>query len=765
MTQAAPVPSRSHEIRAVLLFLFAVLSALALLTYSAADPSLNSASSRGGILNRIGVAGAFGADFFFQVLGGAAYLLPVAFLVAALRSLRPPADEHAPRWPGILGVVLLFVSVSALPAHFYPDRFAPLGEPIPPGGVVGTLTRKALVSLFSDVGTVVILFSFLLIALIVTTRFTLAGLLRITASSLRQTMDALSGTIILRRERALRRREAAAHAAPETNPRIAVGREAAPASIEADALEPPPGAASAAKPKIRRPKTDAGTLELDLAPAARRTPDSGGAYQLPPLSLLADPPPPLSGQTKEELFANASLLEAKLRDFAVEGRVTQVYPGPIVTMYEYEPAPGVKINRVVTLADDLALALKAPAVRVGGQIPGKAAIGIEVPNPAREPVHLKAILTSPAFREPSSPLTVALGKDIFGVPVAADLARMPHLLVAGATGAGKSMGLNVMILSLLFNTHPRDVKFLLIDPKRLELSVYEDIPHLIEPVVTESKKAGEALGSLVAEMEHRYHLLAAAGARNIESYNAMIDGGQGNKNRGAVSGGSSPPAERIPYVVVVIDELADLMMVSARRVEESIARLAQMARAAGIHLILATQRPSVDVLTGVIKANFPARIAFQTASKIDSRTILDSMGAEQLLGKGDMLFMPPGTNRLQRIHGAFVTEAEIARVVAHTKAQAVPLYGTLERIMAARAEAEALAAQEAAAEERDDLYEQARSIVVSSRNASITHLQRRMRVGYNRAARMIEDMERDGIVSPPRGPNRDRDVLVPADER
>ncbi|MBI3393206.1 MAG: DNA translocase FtsK 4TM domain-containing protein [Nitrospirae bacterium] len=764
MTQAAPVPSRSHEIRAVLLFLFAVLSALALLTYSAADPSLNSASSRGGILNRIGVAGAFGADFFFQVLGGGAYLLPIAFLVAALRSLRPQADEHARRWPGILGVVLLFVSVSALSAHFYPDRF-PLGEPIPPGGVVGTLSRGALVSLFSDVGTVVILFSFLLIALIVTTRFTLAGLLQITASSLRQTAAAVSGTVVLHRERALRRREAATHAAPETKPRIAGGRETAPGSDGADELEPPPGAAGAAKPKIRRPKTDAGTLELDLGPAGRRRPDSGGVYQLPPLSLLADPPPPLTGQTKEELFANASLLEAKLRDFAVEGRVTQVYPGPIVTMYEYEPAPGVKINRVVTLADDLALALKAPAVRVGGQIPGKAAIGIEVPNPGREPVHLKAILTSPAFREPASPLTIALGKDIFGTPVAADLARMPHLLVAGATGAGKSMGLNVMILSLLFNTHPRDVKFLLIDPKRLELSVYEDIPHLIEPVVTESKKAGEALGSLVAEMEHRYHLLAAAGARNIESYNAMIDGGQGDKNRGAKSGGDSPPAERIPYVVVVIDELADLMMVSARRVEESIARLAQMARAAGIHLILATQRPSVDVLTGVIKANFPARIAFQTASKIDSRTILDSMGAEQLLGKGDMLFMPPGTNRLQRIHGAFVTEAEIARVVEHTKAQAVPLYGTLERIMAARAEAEALAAQDAAAEERDDLYEQARAIVASSRNASITHLQRRMRVGYNRAARMIEDMERDGIVSAPRGPNRDRDVLVPPDER
>jgi S-DNA-T family DNA segregation ATPase FtsK/SpoIIIE len=765
MTQAAQIPSRSHEIRAVLLFLFAVLSALALLTYSAGDPSLNSASSRGGIFNRIGVAGAFGADFFFQVLGGGAYLLPIAFLVAALRSLRPPAEELAPRWPGILGVVLLFISVSALSAHFYPDRFAPLGEPIPPGGVVGTLTRKALVSLFSDVGTVVILLSFLLIALIVTTRFTLAGLLRITASSLQRTADAVSGYVILHRQRALRRRSAAPHPQPETKPRIAGGRESAPGPGEADEMGPSAGAASAAKPTIRRPKADRETMELNLVPAARPRPDSGGPYRLPPLSLLADPPPPLSGQTKEELFANASLLEAKLKDFAVEGRVTQVYPGPIVTMYEYEPAPGVKINRVVTLADDLALALKAPAVRVGGQIPGKAAIGIEVPNPAREPVHLKAILTSPAFREPSSPLTVALGKDIFGTPVAADLARMPHLLVAGATGAGKSMGLNVMILSLLFNTRPRDVKLLLIDPKRLELSVYEDIPHLIEPVVTESKKAGEALASLVAEMERRYHLLAAAGARNIESYNAMIDAGQGAKTRGAKSGVDSPPAERIPYVVVVIDELADLMMVSARRVEEAIARLAQMARAAGIHLILATQRPSVDVLTGVIKANFPARIAFQTASKIDSRTILDSMGAEQLLGKGDMLFMPPGTNRLQRIHGAFVTEAEIARVVEHTKAQAAPLYGTLERIMAARAEAEALAAQEAAAEERDELYDQARAIVVSSRNASITHLQRRMRVGYNRAARMIEDMERDGIVSAPRGPNRDRDVLVPADER
>ncbi len=428
------------------------------------------------------------------------------------------------------------------------------------------------------------------------------------------------------------------------------------------------------------------------------------------------------------------MLEGKLADFDVEGKITHVHPGPVVTMYEFEPAPGVKINRVVSLSDDLALSLKAQSMRVS-PIPGKSTIGIEVPNKTREVVSLREIVSSDNFRKSHSLLTLALGKDIFGNPIVADLSKMPHLLVAGSTGAGKSVSINSMVMSILYKASPKEVKMLMIDPKLLELSIYEDIPHLISPVITSPKQASEALRKMVFEMERRYKMLAEKGARNIDNFNSKAH-----------------EEERLPYIVIFIDELADLMFASANEVEDSIARLAQMARAAGIHLIIATQRPSVDVITGVIKANFPARISFQVFSKIDSRTILDSQGAEQLLGKGDMLMMLPGS-RIIRVHGALITEEEISAVTGFIKSQGTPDYTIMEAIPVA----EPSEAEDSA--EKDEMYDKALEFAESVGEISISSLQRRFKIGYNRAARIMEIMEDDGLVGPPKGAGKPRDFI------
>ena len=449
---------------------------------------------------------------------------------------------------------------------------------------------------------------------------------------------------------------------------------------------------------------------------------------------------------------NSRLLEKRFLDFGVEGNVTAVHPGPVVTLFEYQPAPGVKIQKITNLADDLALAMKAMSVRIVAPLPGKSTVGIEVPNTNREDVSLKEILSSETFSDaaqgaPSGQsgwravkLALALGKDIFGKPVVVDLASMPHLLIAGATGSGKSVAINALILSLLSTATPQQVKLLLIDPKRLELAGYDNIPHLLCPVIYKPKDASRALNRLVEEMLRRYRLLAEHGVRSIESYNQRPSG-------------DSP----LPYIVAVVDELADLMLVSSREVEDALMRLAQMARAAGIHLVLATQRPSVDVLTGVIKANFSARISFQVSSKTDSRTILDANGAEQLLGNGDMLFMAPGGTKLLRIHGAFVSESEIQKVVEFIKTQGPPEYMITPLQESAAGEAAN------ALEERDDLYEQAVQLVVGTGQASASFIQRRMRVGYPRAARMIEIMEEDGIIGPPSG-SKAREVYAKQDD-
>ncbi len=483
-----------------------------------------------------------------------------------------------------------------------------------------------------------------------------------------------------------------------------------------------------------------------------------GAYKIPPASLLDMPPAEHTQVDEAALERSARVLEQKLADFGVEGRVVEVQPGPVVTMYKFEPGSGIKVSQIVNLSDDLSMALRAAAVRIQAPVPGEAVVGIEVPNRKRERVYLREILEAEEFSAEASQLTIALGKDIAGRPVAADLARMPHLLIAGATGTGKSVSIHTMIASILFNSTADDVRIILVDPKMLELSVYENIPHLLVPVVVDPEKAAAVLLWATQEMESRYLRMRELGVRNIDGYNQALASGVsvGDLKASSGPGGGShtvdPEAEpfehkRIPKIIIVIDELADLLLSEGKTVERDITRLAQKARAAGIHLILATQRPSVDVITGIIKANLPARISFQVTSRVDSRTILDSIGAERLLGAGDMLFMPPGTAKLRRLHGPFVSEHEIRKLTDFLRAQGTPEY-RMEIL-----ETKTTSDDDAAAgdEEHDEMYDEAVRIVLESNQASISMIQRRLRIGYNRAARMVEQMEREGIVMPPDG--------------
>jgi S-DNA-T family DNA segregation ATPase FtsK/SpoIIIE len=487
---------------------------------------------------------------------------------------------------------------------------------------------------------------------------------------------------------------------------------------------------------------------------------------LPPLSLLDDAPPVQETVSVQTLEFTSRLIEKKLSDFGVDAKVVAAYPGPVITRYEIEPATGVKGSQIVNLARDLARSLSLTSIRVVETIPGKNYMGLELPNPKRQIVRLTEILSSKIYHDSSSSLTVALGKDIAGNPICADLAKMPHLLVAGTTGSGKSVGINATILSLLYKSDPNDVRMILIDPKMLEMSVYEGIPHLLAPVVTDMRQAGHALNWAVSEMERRYKLMSKLGVRNLAGYNVKIAEAakkeQHIPNPFSLTPDAPEPLDKLPTIVIIIDELADLMMVVGKKVEELIARIAQKARAAGIHLILATQRPSVDVITGLIKANIPTRIAFQVSSKIDSRTILDQMGAETLLGMGDMLYMPPGTGLPVRVHGAFVSDEEVHRVVEHLKAQGEPNYieGILEGGTLEEGGESGAAGEVAGGGEADALYDQAVAIVLKNRRASISLVQRHLRIGYNRAARLLEQMEQSGVVSTMQS-NGNREILVP----
>ncbi len=736
MAERKPIQGRAREIAGVVLFALAVFLFLSVISYSPADPSLsNYETSRAKISNVGGIIGSYVADLLIRFLGLSAYWLPLFLLITSVKLFLDAGFLFRPGWIG--GFVGLVVTTSGLFAHAY--KLIPLVDtPFAAGGFAGTLLSEYLNALFNPGGTFILLFVGLVISLIVTVDLSVVTALRKAYGVARSTGRGVRSYVEIGREKVtdyLREDEAEEREAPrkaERRPPPVIREERAPA-----------------KERTRKKKVEQTVFEF-----ARPK----GAYILPPLTLLDDVPRRDTKQRRENLMANARLLEKKLADFGVEGRVSEVKPGPVITMYELEPAPGVKINRIANLSDDLALALKAQSVRIVAPIPGKAAIGIEIPNAERDAVTLRDAVDNEAFAQAKHRLPIALGEDITGTPVIADLTRMPHLLIAGTTGSGKSVFLNALICSLLFKAPPDEVKFLMIDPKRLELAAYEGLPHLLHPVVVDPKEAASVLRWAVEEMENRYRIIGETGEKSIDKFNRFVEKKQQGRERileeaqarlpmgEAEEPEPKPLPEKLPYLVIVIDELADLMMVAQRNVEESLTRLAQMARASGIHIILATQRPSVDVITGIIKANFPTRISFQVSSKVDSRTILDQLGAEHLLGQGDMLFMPPGTSKLQRIHGAFVSDREISRIVSFIRKQEAPVYD--ESIQKFKVEAQE---GEKAEGDIDEKYDEAVELVTELGQASVSLVQRYLKVGYNRAARMIERMEKEGVVGPSDG--------------
>ena len=728
--------SLKKEILGILLVAIAVLLAISLVSFNPDDPSFNHQPSEPQkATNLAGFVGAHLADIFLQTFGLTAFLWPLFFILFSLKLFLSSEISFPPA--KIASLAGLIITASGL-LSLGLGKMNIWGAKIDSGGALGYFCIRITEKYLNISGTLILFAVVLVISAMVLTKLSWAEMIKAISHFFLMLLN--QWPKLWKRALSTKRKQA-------KEPRKE--KESAPPLIikKEGAGEERVGAESV--PVVREKQEHFTFL------------DSRGSYVLPPLSLLESPEQKEIKVDKESLLANAKILEKRLQDFGVEGKVVEVRPGPVITMYEYEPAPGVKINKIVGLSDDLALALRAISVRIVAPIPGKAAVGIEIPNSIREPVYLKDILSCEEFSQAESKLSLALGKDIFGNPFVTNLAKMPHLLVAGATGAGKSVSLNSMVCSLLYKADPEEVKLLMIDPKRLELSVYDGIPHLLHSVVYDPKAAALVLRWATEEMEIRYRLMAEKGVRNIERYNQKVDkelkdarrkGGTLLKETEGLEDRTGDNLMPLPYIVIVIDELADLMVVSARDVEASLTRLAQMARAAGIHLLLATQRPSVDVLTGVIKANFPTRISFQVSSKTDSRTILDANGAEHLLGSGDMLFLPPGTSRLLRVHGAYVSEFEILRVVEFWKNQGKPVYD--HTILKAKEEA-----PETDADGYDEMYDQAVAVVAELRQASISMLQRRLRVGYNRAARMIEKMEQEGVVGPADG-SKPREVYI-----
>jgi DNA segregation ATPase FtsK/SpoIIIE, S-DNA-T family len=728
----------NREIWGVLICLIALLIALSLLTYDPSDRSFNTPSGAIDTNNWGGFVGAYLADLLLQGLGLASYILPIFLCTVAFQMFR--GEPKGVRYSKAIGYVVLLISVAVILCLLVESENAREA-----GGIVGGFLKETLlIPLFGRISAVLISVFALLLSLMLLTQNSLLDIVNSGQKQFSELKKFLVPPLISGLRELKEKKEK--HKAENTKK-------------EKRDYVPPPIVVKEESGEEPDKKT---AKKAHGPPEQFKLPEIVTGYKLPPLDLL-DPP---GGENlrvdTETLHANSLILQKKLADFGVEGEVVAVRPGPVITMYEFKPAPGVKVRRIVTLADDLAMALRAVSVRILAPIPGESVVGIEIPNPRREIVFLREVIESDAYRSSDSKLTLAFGKDIGGSSFATDLARMPHLLVAGATGTGKSVSINAMILSILFKSTPQDVQFIMVDPKMLELTVYEDIPHLLVPVVTDPKKAAAALFWAMDEMDRRYRLMRDKGARNVDNYNRILERENTTKKNvielmdpephdAASEFGRSPDKEpplvreRLPRVVIIIDELADLMMSVGRDIEEYITRLAQKARAAGIHLILATQRPSVDVITGLIKANFPARISFQVTSRVDSRTILDSIGAEKLLGDGDLLFLPPGTARLTRVHGAFVSDQEVRKVITFIKQQARPRYRP--EVFEIKKDVEAAGVDE----EYDEMYDQAVAIVTETQQASISMIQRRLRVGYNRAARMIEQMEREGVVGPADG--------------
>lgn len=673
-----------NELKGVAAILSGLFCLVSLITYSPKDPSLFTYSEKA-VGNYGGFIGANISDIFFSVCGFSAFFIPIFLVVWGLRRLLHKEGHII----YLAGSLLFIFSLSVLLGLIESTIHLSIERSL--GGLTGVIFSRLLQSLFSTFGSYV--FSFMLF---------------ISSLVMLSPVAVFSVGIRTVSQKEVEEKEVEPY---EEETEGFTDEDFSPAIVTNEDIKE----------------------ELQYVPPKRKV----GEYEFPPVDLLVIHDQSTQKPSKEEILTLSQNIEKKLADFDVEGKVTQVHPGPVVTMFEFEPAPGIKINKIISLADDLSLALKAQSVRIYA-VPGRSTIGIEVPNKQREIVSLREIIGSEVFQRSNSKLSLALGKDITGNPFVIDLAKTPHLLVAGATGSGKSVSLNSMIISILYKATPREVKLLMIDPKFLELSPYNDIPHLLSPVITSPKDARDALKKIVLEMERRYRIIAERGARNIEGFNAQV-----------------ADEEKLPYIVVIIDELADLMLTGAQEVEDAITRLAHMARASGIHLIIATQRPSVDVITGVIKANFPARIAFQVTSRIDSRTILDTQGAEQLLGQGDMLFMMPGI-RLKRIHGSYVSEDEIRAIVDFIKPQAEPDYSLMESI---ELPTESHQEGEEGESGSDELYEKVIELGETLGEISISLIQRRFKIGFNRAARLMELLEKDGFVGPPKGAGKPRDFI------
>jgi S-DNA-T family DNA segregation ATPase FtsK/SpoIIIE len=701
-----------REARGILAVAFAGFAVVSLAVF---DPALPPSEQ----ISAVGPVGWWLGWGLFRALGYAGFLLPLLLGAWGVAAFTRP--RIAKGWVPLAGLGVLLLAASGLlqqAADTFVAERVTRGGILATGGWIGWALGASLHATLGRIGAWLLLLATVPVGVLLVTQASYAAVARLLAVRVSRLQRARRPTVTVR-----------------PAPRL---------ELEAAAPIPLPAAVAAAAepslPVVVEPAKPRGRL-MEQGLAWQETFDfgTGGAqaFQLPPVGLLKPPPVEELRRTRAELQDNAEVLRRKLQDFEVEGRIVQVSPGPIITSYEFEPAPGVKVSQVVNLSDDLALALKAASVRIVGPIPGRGTVAIEVPNDDHAIVYLREIFVSPEFAESKGKLPLALGKDVNGQAVVADLTAMPHLLIAGATGSGKSVGLNGMICSILYKATPADVRFLMIDPKRLELSVYEGIPHLLAPVVTDAKEAAARLRWIVGKMDERYKTLQAKQVRNIEGYNRAV----------AVE-------DRLPYWVVVVDELADLMMVSAGDVQTSLVRLAQIARAVGIHLIIATQRPSVDVVTGLIKANFPTRIAFQVASKVDSRTVLDGNGAEQLLGRGDMIFVPPGANKQMRVHGAWLADDEVRAVTDFLRKQGTAVYE--EVVLPSDADG---GEGSDGSGERDDLYWDCVRLVIGQRQASISFLQRRMSLGYPKAARFIDMMEQDRIIGPGQGA-KPREILV-----